>query len=56
MICDGQTDRWTVRWTHWEKQSKGNNFKCVQARVMVIVHDTSSHCALKVYGVSLKYN
>ena len=34
---------------------KGNNLKNIQARVMVLVHDTSSQCALQMYEVSLKY-
>ena len=34
---------------------KGNNLKNVHARVMVLVHDTSSQCALQMYEVSLKY-
>ena len=34
---------------------KGNNLKNIHARVMVPVHDTSSHCALQMYEVSLKY-
>ena len=29
--------------------------KNIQSRVMVIVHDTSSECALQMYEVSLKY-
>ena len=33
----------------------GGNFKNTQARVMVLVHDTSSQCALQIYEVSLKY-
>ena len=37
------------------KQSKGNNYKNMQARVMVLEHDTLSHCTLYVYEVSLKY-
>ena len=36
--------------------SKGNNLKNIQARVMVLVHDTSSQCALQMYEVSLKYH
>ena len=31
---------------------KGGN---IHARVMVLVHDTSSECALQMYEVSLKY-
>ena len=27
----------------------------IQSRVMVLVHDTSSYCALQLYEVSLKY-
>ena len=34
---------------------KGNNFKIIHARVMNLVHDISSQCALKMYEVSLKY-
>ena len=34
---------------------KGNNLKNVHARVMVLVHHTSSQCALQMYEVSLKY-
>ena len=34
---------------------KGNNLKNIHARVMVLVHDTSSQCALQIYEVSLKY-
>ena len=29
--------------------------KYIQARVIVLVHDTSSHCALRMYEVSMKY-
>ena len=34
---------------------KGNNLKNKHARVMVLVHDTSSECALQMYEVLLKY-
>ena len=34
---------------------KGNNLKDIHARVMVLVQDTSSECALQMYEVSLKY-
>ena len=34
---------------------KGDNLKNIYARVMVLVHDTSSRCALQMYKVSLKY-
>ena len=34
---------------------KGDNLKNAHARVMVLVHDTSSECALQMYEVSLKY-
>ena len=34
---------------------KGDNLKNIYARVMVLVHDTSSQCALQMYDVSLKY-
>ena len=32
--------------------SKGNNLKNIQARIMVLVNDTSSECALQMYEVS----
>ena len=32
---------------------KGNNLKNAHARVMVIMHDTLSECALQMYEVSL---
>ena len=34
---------------------KGDNLKNIYARVMVLVHDTSSQCGLQMYEVSLKY-
>ena len=34
---------------------QGDNLKNKYARVMVLVHDTSSQCALQMYEVSLKY-
>ena len=34
---------------------KGDNLKNIYARVMVLAHDTSSQCALRMYEVSLKY-
>ena len=34
--------------------SKGNNSKYIQRRVMTLVHDTSTDCALQMYKVSLK--
>ena len=34
---------------------QGGNLKNIYARVMVLVHDTSSQCALQMYEVSLKY-
>ena len=34
---------------------EGNNLKNKHARVMVLVHDTSSDCALQMYEVSLKH-
>ena len=34
---------------------KGDNLKILYARVMVLVHDTSSECALQMYEISLKY-
>ena len=29
--------------------------QCIQSRVMILVHDTLSECALQIYEVSLKY-
>ena len=34
---------------------KGGNLKNTHARVMVLVHDTSSQFALQMYEVSMKY-
>ena len=34
---------------------KGDNMKNIYVRVMVLVHDTSSQCALQMYEVLLKY-
>ena len=34
---------------------KGNNLKNIHARVMFLMHDTLSECALQMYEVSLKY-
>ena len=34
---------------------KGDNLKNIYARVMVLVHDKSSQCALEIYEISLKY-
>ena len=34
---------------------KGNNLKNIHVILMVLVHDTSSQCALQMYEVSLKY-
>ena len=34
---------------------KGDNLKNIFARVMVLVHDMSSQCALQMYEVSFKY-
>ena len=34
---------------------KGDNLKNIHARVMVLVHDMSTLCALQMYEVSLKY-
>ena len=34
---------------------KGDNLKNTHARVMVLVHDTSSQCAFQMYEVPLKY-
>ena len=34
---------------------KGNYLKNIHARVTVLVHATSSQCALQMYEVSLKY-
>ena len=35
--------------------TRGGNLKNTHARVMVLVHDTLSQCALQMYEVSLKY-
>ena len=35
--------------------TKGDNLKNIYAKVMVLVHSTSSQCALQMYEVSLKY-
>ena len=35
--------------------SKGNNLKNTKARLMALVHDSSSQCALQMYELSLKY-
>ena len=34
---------------------KGSNLKNIHARVIVLMHDTSSQCALQMYEGSLKY-
>ena len=34
---------------------KGDNLNNIYARVMVLVHEPSSQCALQMYEVSLKY-
>ena len=57
---DGRTDRRTDRRTGKNNMSpdpvggRHNNSKNTQARVMVLVHDTSSHRGLQVYQVSMK--
>ena len=35
-------------------RSKGNNSKNIHSRVMVLLHDKLSHCALELYEVSTK--
>ena len=50
----------SVQLTEWTRNCiylryKGDNLKNTHARVMVLVHDTSSQCALQMYEVSLKY-
>ena len=50
----------SVQLTEWTRNCinlryKGGNSKNIHARVMVLVHDTSSQCALQMYEVSLKY-
>ena len=67
-MTDRQTDGQTDRQMQGEKQYvsrpnmspdylcyKGDNLKNTHARVMVLVHDMSSQCALQMYEVSLKY-
>ena len=34
---------------------KGDNLNNIYARVIFLVHDTLSECALQMYGVSLNY-
>ena len=34
---------------------KGESLQNIQSRVIVVVHDTPSECALQMYEVSLKY-
>ena len=46
------TDRPTNRGKRGGGGGGGGN---IHARVMVLVHDMSSECALQVYEVSLKY-
>ena len=49
----------SVQLTEWTKCPnlcyKGNNLINKRARVMILVHDTSSECALQMYEMSLKY-
>ena len=50
----------SVQLTEWTRNCiyvsyKGDNLKNIYARVMILVHDTSSQCALQMYEVSLKY-
>ena len=49
----------SVQLTEWTKSPyfcyKGNNLINERASVMILVHDTSSECALQMYEVSLKY-
>ena len=46
-----------IEWTRncYSLCYKGNNLKNIHARVIALVHDTSSQCALQMYEVSLKY-
>ena len=50
----------SVQLTEWTQNCiylryKGDNLKNIYARVMVLVHDTSTQCASQMYEVSLKY-
>ena len=46
----------SVQLTEWIKLCyKGNNLKNEHARVMALVHDMLSECALQMYEVSFKY-
>ena len=50
----------SVQLTEWKHNCillcyKGNNLKNEHARVMDLVYETSSECALQMYEVSLKY-
>ena len=38
-----------------DRPSNGHKGENINARVMVLVHDMSSECALQMYEVSLKY-
>ena len=42
-----------TKWHH--KLSKGNNSKNIQSRVLVLMHDIISQCALQVFEVWLKF-
>ena len=37
-----------------KRYNQSNNSKNIQSRVMVLLHDTSSYCALQLYEVSFK--
>ena len=34
--------------------NRSNHSKNIQSRVMILVHDIASYCALQLYGVSFK--
>ena len=53
-ICNGYQVIERTRFCDYLRY-KGDNLKNTHARVMVLVHDTSSQCALQMYKVSLKY-
>ena len=53
-ICNGYQVKERTRFCHYLCY-KGDNLKNTHARVMVLVHDTLSQCALQIYEVSLKY-
>ena len=52
-ICNGYQDKEQTRFCDYLCY-KGGNLKSTHARVIVLVHDTLSQCALQMFDVSLK--